>query len=172
MKELTYVGSQKEEQILAELAKEEQIQGGTLKVGFSSCGDSSYHGKVTSLSPQTMTIGQKTHMTGKGSVDETVTGGTFTITMKVGWFTRNYDGDFCQSKTFSLPAGLGTVTWNGMKCPASPGDVAVGVDVQMSSMIPSSMSYATIEAKASASNGDKLICMQIKTAPAESAIVV
>jgi len=51
------------------------VNGGTLKLSWSDCGDSSFHAKVTSLSPSSLTIGQKTHVIGQGHVDESVTGG-------------------------------------------------------------------------------------------------
>ena len=41
---------------------------GTLKLTYQDCGAA--HGKVTGLSPNTLTRGQKTTVTGSGSVDE------------------------------------------------------------------------------------------------------
>merc|ERR1712000_73876 len=55
------------------------VQGGALKLDWSDCADSSYHGKVTALSPNTLTLGKKATVTGTSDVDEQVTGGSFTI---------------------------------------------------------------------------------------------
>merc|ERR1711959_129362 len=63
-------------------AEDNFVQGGTLKLGWKDCGDSSYHAKVTSLTPSTLTIGAKTHVVGQGNVDESVTGGSFSISAK------------------------------------------------------------------------------------------
>merc|ERR1711959_151889 len=79
-------------------ADDEFVQGGTLKLGWKDCGDSSYHAKVTSLSPSTLTIGAKTHVVGQGNVDESVTGGSFTISAKamIGP-AEHFSGNICQS---------------------------------------------------------------------------
>lgn len=146
------------------------VQGGTLKLDWSDCGDSSYHGKITGLSPDTLKIGQKTTVTGSGNVDEQVTGGSFTITAKYG-ITEHYAGDVCAPKTFHLPLGLGTITWDGLKCPVAKGSVNVGVDVQLSSLIPAKLAKGTIEIKATGASKENLLCMDIKTS-AEQTIVV
>lgn len=141
-------------------------QGGNLKLDWNDCGDSSYHAKVQSLSPGTLPIGKKTTVTGSGNVDEQVTGGTFTITAKYG-ITEHYTGDVCASKVFHLPLGLGTITWDGLKCPMAKGSVSVGVDVQLASAIPAKLAKGTIEIKASDASKQNLICVDIKTSAAE-----
>jgi len=152
---------------------EDFVQGGTLKLGWKDCGDSSYHAKVTSLSPSTLTIGAKTHVVGQGNVDESVTGGSFTISAKamIGP-AEHFSGNICQSKTFSLPMGLATITWDGMKCPVSKGQAAVGVDVKLAASIPAKLARTTIDLKGTSTSGHNLICMQLTTAPQQGEIVV
>merc|ERR1712050_484424 len=58
------------------------VTGGTLKVTWKDCGTATTHAKINSFSPGTLTLGQKTTMTGTGSVDEAVTGGSFSISLK------------------------------------------------------------------------------------------
>jgi len=60
--------------------------------------------------------------------------------------------------------GMGTVTWNGMACPAEAGAIALGTDIMLSSSIPSSLAKSTVDISAVETNGDKLVCMQVKTA--------
>jgi C1A family cysteine protease len=150
---------------------EETVQGGTLKITWSDCGDASYHGKVKSLSPNTLAIGQKTTITGSGSTDEQVTGGSFSITAKVGPLSPTYSGEVCTAKTFDLPLGAGSVSWDGVKCPVAVGAVDVAVDVSLSSAIPASLARATITAKATDASGGNLICMSLTTAPSQSIVV-
>jgi len=150
---------------------EDNVQGGTLKLTFKDCGDTSYHGKVTGLSPSDLKIGSKTHVTGSGTVDEQVTGGAFTISAKFGGITENWSGDVCQAKTFHLPLGLGAITWDAIKCPQAKGSVDVGVDVQLSSMIPSSMAAGTIEIKATGASKENLLCMDIQTSKEQTVVV-
>jgi len=144
--------------------------GGTLKLAYQDCGAS--HGKVTGLSPNTLTLGQKTTVTGSGNVDEEVTDGTFQMTVKASILSKTCTGNICQPSTCPLPAGVGSITWNGMKCPLAKGDVAVGTDVILSGALPPWAARATIGIKGKASNGDDLLCMTLSTAPAEAPIVI
>jgi len=125
------------------------------------------------LEPDTLTLGQKVTVTGTGTVSEAVTGGTFAIDMKAGMFLKeHWTGDICQAKTFTLPLDAGSVTWDGMKCPVAVGAAIVGTDILMSAHLPSSLASATISIMATATNGDKLLCMKLQTAPAGVSIVV
>merc|ERR1712072_451719 len=152
---------------------EDFVEGGELKLGWKDCGDSSYHAKVTSLTPSTLTIGANTHVVGQGNVDESVTGGSFAISAKamIGP-AEHFSGNICQSKTFSLPMGLATITWDGMKCPVSKGQAAVGVDVKLAASIPAKLARTTIDLKGTSTSGHNLICMQLTTAPQQDEIVV
>merc|ERR1712072_897562 len=143
---------------------------GTLKLAYQDCGAA--HGKVTGLSPNTLTLGQRTTVTGSGSVDEAVTDGTFEMNIKASILSKTCTGNICQPSTCPLPAGVGSITWNGMKCPLSKGDVTVGTDVILSGALPPWAARATIGIKGKASNGDDLLCMTLSTAPAEAPIVV
>merc|ERR1712070_432643 len=96
------------------------------------------------------------------------TGGSFTITAKVGPLSPTYSGEVCTAKTFDLPLGAGSVSWDGVKCPVAVGAVDVAVDVSLASAIPASLAKATITAKAT---GGNLICMSLQTAPSESIVV-
>merc|ERR1719183_1357080 len=146
------------------------LNGGTLKLAYQDCGAS--HGKVTGLSPNTLTLGQKTTVTGSGNVDEAVTDGTFEMNIKASILSKSCTGNICQPSTCPLPAGVGSITWNGMKCPLAKGDVTVGTDVMLSGALPPWAARATIGIKGKASNGDDLLCMTLSTAPAEAPTVI
>ena len=66
---------------LAYSAPQEMVNGGTLKISWTDCGDASTHGKVSDVEPSTLTLGQKTTITGSGTMDEDVPGGAFDITV-------------------------------------------------------------------------------------------
>jgi len=152
---------------------EDFVQGGTLKLGWKDCGDSSYHGKVTSLTPSTLTIGANTRVVGSGNVDEEVTAGSFTITSKamVGP-AEHFSGDVCKPKTFKLPLGLATIIWDGLKCPVAKGPADVSVNVKLAASIPAKLARTTIDLKATSSSGHNLICMGMTTAPQQDATIV
>merc|ERR1712178_649745 len=151
--------------------QEPMVEGGNLNLKWTDCGDSSYHAKVKALSPTILAIGQKTTITGSGNVDEQVTGGAFTIAAKFG-VTEHYSGDACSSKVIKLPLGVGTITWEGLKCPVAKGDVSVAVDVSLSRLIPAKLAKGTIEIKAAGASKENLICLDIDTSAAEQLIVV
>merc|ERR1719214_560215 len=147
------------------LFQEPMVDGGNLNLKWTDCGDSSYHAKVKALSPTVLPIGQKTTITGSGNVDEQVTGGAFTITAKFG-VTEHYSGDVCSSKVIKLPLGVGTITWEGLKCPVAKGDVSVAVNVSLSRLIPAKLAKGTIEIKAAGASKENLICLDIDTSAA------
>jgi len=149
------------------------VQGGTLNLHWSDCGDSSYHGSVQSLSPTTLTLGKRTTIIWSGTVNEQVTEGGFDITAKFGPVAQYYFGDLCSQKVFHLPAFLGTITWDGLKCPVAQGSASVGVDVQLSSIIPTKLAKGEIQIKAAETRGrkDNLICLDIKTSAAQTVMV-
>merc|ERR1711959_47059 len=111
-------------------------------------------------------------VTGSGSVDEAVTDGTFEMNIKASILSKTCTGNICQPSTCPLPAGVGSITWNGMKCPLAKGDVTVGTDVILSGALPPWAARATIGIKGKASNGDDLLCMTLSTAPAEAPILI
>merc|ERR1712072_1533582 len=151
---------------------EEFVEGGKLQLGWKDCGDSSYHAKVTSLTPSTLTIGANTRVVGQGNVDEAVTAGSFTISSKamIGP-AEHFSGNICQPKTFNLPMGLATITWDGLKCPVAKGQADVGVNVKLAASIPAKLARTTIDLKATSSSGHNLICMQMTTAPQQGETV-
>jgi len=143
--------------------------GGNLKLSWSDCGDSSTHGHITSLSPTTITLGTKTSLAGKGTVDEAIQGATYTVDAKaLGISVFKHTGDACKPETIKLPAGAGTLAMKGFSCPLSKGNVELDLDLTLSSSIPASLARVTIELSAKASNGDKALCVQVKTSPADA----
>lgn len=142
------------------------LEGGTLKMSWSDCGGANSHGKTTSLTPGTMTLGQKTEMIGKGTVDETVTGGSFTMKIKAGILNKTFQGEICSPKTFrisELGIHVGTMTWEGMDCPVKPGPNTVKMSTTLSGSLPRSLARSTIHVTAKDQNGGELICLDVKT---------
>jgi tripeptidyl-peptidase-1 len=123
------------------------------------------------VSPDSITLGTKTTVTGSGTLDEGAAGGTFEVTIKAGIIDKTFTGDMCTPKTFTLPLGTGSVTWNGLKCPVASGAVSASLDVLLAKALPASLAEATITMTATAGNGDKLLCLDIKTAPAASTVI-
>jgi len=147
------------------------LEGGVIKLVWSDCGDKKTHGHITSLEPATLTIGSKTSITGKGSVDETIQGATYEVTAKAfGIPIFSHKGDACKPDTINLPAGSGTISLKGFACPMSKGNVELDLDVTLASTIPAKLARTTIVLKATGGTGDKTLCVQIKTSPAMASV--
>jgi len=147
--------------LLAPLALAE---GGSLKLAWKDCGAA--HGKVTGLSPLSLPLGQTTTVTGTGTVDEAVSGGTFEIDLKASIISQTFKGDLCTAKAFNLPLGTGAITWDGLKCPVASGAVNVPTDVQLSSSLPAPLQNVQMTIKGADTTGADVFCMQINTSPA------
>merc|ERR1712072_446825 len=137
-----------------------------LKLTWTDCGDSSTHTKITGFTPSAITTGQKAKMTGTGNLDEDVSGATFDLEMKTAAGTVSCKGDASQSKTCNLPLGTGSLTFDAMSFPIKKGSTAVSVDLSLSAMLPGALAHTETKVTATATGGDKLFCMDIKSAPA------
>merc|ERR1712151_224845 len=137
-----------------------------LKLTWSDCGDSSTHTKITSFTPSSITTGQKATMTGTGNLDEDVTGASFDLEMKTAVGTVSCKGDASQSKTCSLPLKVGSLTFEPMSFPIKKGSTSVKVDLSLVGALPGMLAKTDTTVTAIASNGDKLFCLNIKSAPA------
>merc|ERR1712072_1383544 len=113
--------------------------GGAIKLNWSDCGGSSTHGHITSLSPTEVTLGTKTSLSGKGEINEPLSGATFKVVAKEGWIPIfSHSGDACKPDTIKLPAGAGELDMKGFKCP-SAGAVELDLDLTVSSSIPAQL---------------------------------
>merc|ERR1712216_271685 len=132
------------------------------------CGDSSTHTKITGFTPATITTGQKTTMTGTGNLDEDVSGATFDLEMKTAAGTVSCKGDATKSKTCNLPLGTGSLTFVAITFPMKKGSTSISVELAPSAALPGALARTDTKVTAAGSNGDKLFCMEIKSAPAEN----
>merc|ERR1712216_756600 len=135
-----------------------------LKLTWSDCGGQ--HVKITGFSPATVTTGTKTTMTGTGNLDEDVSAANFDLEMKTLAGTVSCKGDAGTSKTCSLPLGVGSLTFNAMSFPIKKGSTSVSVDLSLSPALPGALAHTDTKVTATATNGDSLFCVEIKTAPA------
>merc|ERR1719313_1958786 len=108
-------------------------------------------------------------MTGTGALSEDVAGATFDLEMTgaIGKLV-SCQGDASASKTCSLPLGTGSLTFDAMTFPLKAGSTDVNVDISLSSAVPASLQTTTTRTTAAASNGDKLFCIEIKSAPGQA----
>merc|ERR1712147_537048 len=138
------------------------VQGKELALTWNDCGGSSAKTKITGFSPTSIALGQKTKMVGKGDLSEEVAGATFDLTM-TGAIGRllHCSGDASASKTCHLPLNVGSLTFDALSFPIPAGKVPVSVDLSLSSLLPAALATTKTVAKATASNGASLFCMEI-----------
>merc|ERR1719230_1054194 len=107
-------------------------------------------------------------MTGTGALSEDVAGATFDLEMTgaIGKLV-SCQGDASAAKTCSLPLGTGSLTFDAMTFPLKTGSVPVNVDISLSASVPASLQTTTTRVTSTASNGDKLFCIEIKSAPGQ-----
>merc|ERR1712125_258552 len=129
------------------------------------------HVKITGFSPATVVTGTKTTMTGTGILDEDVSAANFDLEMKTLAGTVSCKGDAGTSKTCNLPLGTGSLTFNAMSFPIKKGSTSVSVDLSLSAALPGALAHTDTKVTATATNGDGLFCVDIKTAPAEGELV-
>jgi cathepsin B len=141
------------------------VEGGVLGLTWKDCGDASTKAKISGLTPKSLTLGQKTTVTGSGTISEGVSDGKIAVSLKASIISKTYSGDVCTGQTFTLPLGVGSIQYDGVKCPLAAGAVDVPVEVLLSSALPSSLARAAITVSATSTSGDKLFCMGINTAP-------
>jgi cathepsin B len=138
--------------------------GGTVALTWSDCGSSSTHGKASDVQPSSIELGTKTAITGAGSLDKAVTGGTFDAEVKAGGgiVDQHFTGNVCEAKSFNLPLGLGTLDWDGLSCPQATGDVSIGMKVKLASALPASLATSTVALKAKDQDSEDLLCVNIQ----------
>merc|ERR1712070_1366769 len=106
------------------LAKQEQIAvvADSLSLSFKDCGAD--HAVTKDVQPTTLQLGADTAITGTGSLDKEVTGGTCDMELKAGGglIDSHFTGNNCEAKDFTLPLGIGTLKWDGIACPLAAAD--------------------------------------------------
>merc|ERR1711862_215664 len=140
--------------------------GGAVNIAFTDCGDASTHVKVGDVSPKTIQAGATTAIVSTGSLDEDVTGASYDIKIKAGGVTvTSCNGDASKDLVCKLPLGVGAFTFKALPFPLTAGSFTQNGEVQLSAAVPSSLSTATAHLESTASNGDKLICLDLHTSP-------
>merc|ERR1719181_1525958 len=160
-------------EVAVEASEETLLGGGVLDLTWSDCGDADTHVKVQKLVPSTLTLGEETPVVGTGALDEDVTGGSYTIRVQASVVDKTYEGDISEQATHDLPLWLGSLSWDGLALPLAKGPaVDVGIKVKLAQSLPAKLATATITIMAQETNGHKLLCMEVKTKPAETSLIV
>merc|ERR1712070_677972 len=155
------------------------VEAGTLAVSFSDCGDASTDVVVKDVVPETIAAGSTTTITGSGSLKKDITGGSYDMRMTgvlSSVLVKNCNGDASKANTCDIVAPLlgkvGTIAYQPVAFPIKAGDISgvPKVAVTLRAGLPASLETTTTTLKVTASNGDKLICVQIMTKAAAQSV--
>jgi len=150
------------------------VTGGDLALTFQDCGDSSTHAKVKDITPKSVPLGSTTTVTGSGTLDEDISDGQFQMTMSTAVGTLlSCSGDASQAKECDikvLGAKVGSLTLHPVTFPIKKGDISgvPKVDIQLPGSLPKFAQKTTTKLTVNTKAGDKVICVNIMTAPAVS----
>merc|ERR1712224_152078 len=158
-----------------------QVEAGTLAVSFNDCGDVSTDAVVKDVVPKTITAGSTTTITGSGSLKKDIAGGSYDMRMTgvlSSVLVKNCNGDASKANTCDIIAPLlgkvGTLAYQPVTFPIKAGDISgvPKVAVTLKAGLPASLETTTTTLKVTASNGDKLICVQIMTKSAATSNLI
>merc|ERR1719428_538641 len=139
----------------------------SLSLSFKDCG--AQHAVTQDVQPTTLQLGADTAITGTGSLDKTVSGGTYDMELKAGGglIDSHFTGNNCEAKSFDLPLGLGKLSWDGISCPLAAADsVSIGFHTQLASSLPPSLATSDIHLGANDQDGESVLCVDLHLAKA------
>ena len=145
---------------------------GSLSVSVEDCGAKHAAYAVTkAVQCTTLQMGDITAITSTGSLDKTVSGGTYDMELKAGGglIGSHFTGNNCEAKDFTLPLRLGTLPWDGIDCPMAAADsVSINFHAKLSSSIPPSLATSTVHLGAINQAGEAVVCVDVNIAKQES----
>merc|ERR1719453_1414883 len=110
-----------------------------------------------------------------GSLDKEVTGGTYDMELKAGGglIDSHFTGNNCEAKSFDLPLGIGTLSWDGISCPLAAADsVSIGFHAKLSASLPPAVATSDIHLGANDQDGESVLCVDLHLAKQELKAVV
>ncbi len=138
----------------------------TVNLKWSDCGDADTHGKVTSFSPTTVTIGQQTTLKLTSKNDKDIADGTYEIKLTgMGITLMDCKGDASVTEECKMPFGAGTMTWDAISYPMKAGEIHSTMELLINQFTGTSTTTLT---NVTTSSGDKVTCVKVVTTQADS----
>merc|ERR1712093_378854 len=152
------------------LAKQEEVEvaADSLSLSFKDCG--AKHAVTKDVQPTTLQLGADTAITGTGSLDKAVSGGTYDMELKAGGglIDSHFTGNNCEAKDFTLPLGLGTLSWDGISCPLAAADsVSIGFHTKLAASLPAALATSDIHLAANDQDDESVLCVDLHLAKQE-----
>eukprot|EP00658_Telonema_sp_P-2_P064932 TRINITY_DN54297_c0_g1_i1.p2 TRINITY_DN54297_c0_g1~~TRINITY_DN54297_c0_g1_i1.p2 ORF type:complete len:199 (+),score=46.40 TRINITY_DN54297_c0_g1_i1:144-740(+) len=147
----------------------------SLAVTWKDCGVNA-DAKILTVTPSSIALGATTTLTGTGTLNKQVTGGTFTMTMTGigGLKLVDCSGDAskaqsCDIKVLGLK--LGSLDFAGVTfpVPAGPTSGIPKISVTLPKNLPASASSTTTDVTVTDTAGNQMMCITVDTKPAAMA---
>jgi len=141
------------------------VLGGSLSLSYKDCGDSSFHSRITGLSPTVASIGRRTTITGHGDLDEDISDATFDmqVAFSSGVPLLDCSGDAKASKKCGFPLGTGSLTFAGVDFPFKAGPQEINLDLYLSRFLPAGFIKTMTKVTATTSGGEQIFCIKVFT---------
>jgi hypothetical protein len=82
-----------------------------------------------------------------------------------GLIDSHFTGKNCEAKDFTLPLGLGTLSWDGINCPLAAADsVKIGFHTKLASSLPAALATSDIHLGANDQDGESVLCVDLHLA--------
>merc|ERR1719460_2647881 len=148
------------------------LDASSLTLSFKDCG--AQHAVTKDVQPTTLALGADTAITGTGSLNKEVSGGTYDMELKAGGglIDSHFTGNNCEAKSFNLPLGLGTLSWDGISCPLAAADsVSINFHTKLASSLPPALATSDIHLGANDQDGESVLCVDLHLAKQVEEIV-
>merc|ERR1712007_297249 len=82
-----------------------------------------------------------------------------------GLIDSHFTGNNCEAKDFTLPLGLGTLSWDGISCPLAAADsVSIGFHTKLAASLPAALATSDIHFGANDQDGESVLCVDLHLA--------
>jgi len=153
-----------------EVAADSLVEDGSLTLSWQDCGaKTGAHAVTTDVQPTSLDLGADTAITGTGDLTKDVSAGTYDMELKAGGglIDSHFTGNNCEAKDFTLPLGLGTLSWDGIDCPlAAAKGVKIGFHTKLASALPPTLATSDIALRAKDQDGEDVLCVDLHLAKA------
>lgn len=136
--------------------------GADLPLTWNDCSDETYATKVNALTPDHVTIGSTTTITGTGHLLEDIAE-DITFDGKLELSLENCVGSASEGKMCHFPLNTGTIGFKGIDFPVQAGEIPIEVDLQISKLLPADTLTAVAEITAVSASTGTVFCLEVYT---------
>jgi hypothetical protein len=136
--------------------------GGNIPLTWNDCSDETYKTKITSLTPDSLTIGTTTTITGTGHLLEDITEDV-TFDGKLTLKLTDCSGSASVGKSCNFPMDTGKIGFAGIDFPVKAGEIPIEVDLKISKILPADYLTAIAEVTAISKSKGTVFCLEVYT---------